>query len=103
MIKKVVDEGKKLTEEEIERTIFEDLGLLEDLIIVGNELVDEYRAHRMRLAVDRIREFVKKVDLTLKEKYGVNATLEQCGIKDDDILRFCDTDSHVIKTNTNLI
>lgn len=68
MIKKVVDEGKKLSAEEIERTIFEDLGLLENLIIVGNELVDEYRAHRMRLAVDRIREFVKKVDLTLKEE-----------------------------------
>ena len=65
---KIVNENNSLTSEMIKKEIKENLGLLEDLIVIGSELIDEYRVYRMKQAVEKIRMYLKECEIKVKKE-----------------------------------
>ncbi len=60
-IMKITDETKEIDNKRIKREILESVELIEDLLIMANDLKDDYTKYRLVKACDKIKMFNKKI------------------------------------------
>lgn len=58
---KIVDETKEIDNKRCKREIGESAELIEDLLIMANDLTDDYTKYRMTKAVKKIKMFNDKI------------------------------------------
>ena len=58
---KITDETKEIDNKRCKREILESAELIEDLLIMANDLKDDYTKYRMTKAVDKIKMFNNKI------------------------------------------
>jgi hypothetical protein len=57
----IVDETKEIDNKRIKKEIGDSIGLIEDLIIMSNDITDDYLKYRMTKAVEKIKMFNNKI------------------------------------------
>jgi hypothetical protein len=58
---KITDETKEIDNKRCKKEILENAELIEDLLIMANDLKDDYTKYRMTKAVDKIKMFNNKI------------------------------------------
>ncbi len=61
MKEQIADETKEITNERIKREIKNNIELIEDLLIMANDLTDDYTKHRLHKAIKNINKFNDKI------------------------------------------
>jgi hypothetical protein len=60
-IMKIVDETKEIDNKRCKKEIEQSVGMIEDLLIMANDLTDDYTKYRMTKAVEKIKMFNNKI------------------------------------------
>jgi hypothetical protein len=58
---KIVDETKEIDNKRCKKEILESIELIEDLLIMANDLKDDYTRYRLTKACDKIKMFNNKI------------------------------------------